>query len=124
MSNKTTQATTPTVFTTDLAINLLSVVKRNNERFYQHWFNALSEAGTEVATILEDFSYYNGLKSRFEAELEEYVETGEYGHFTIEEIEALDLADAYQDLQIDADRFTINEIKWFVNTIRNFYSAE
>ena len=38
MSNTTTQATTPTVFTTDLAINLLSVVKRNNERFYQHWF--------------------------------------------------------------------------------------
>ena len=33
MLNKTEQATTPTVFTTDLAINLLSVVKRNNERF-------------------------------------------------------------------------------------------
>ena len=119
MSNKTEQR-----FTTDLAINLLSVVKRNNERFYQHWFNALSEAGTEVATILEQFSYYNGLKSRFEAELEEYVETGEYGHFTISEKEALDLADAYQDLQLGADRFTISEINWFVNTVRNFYSAE
>ena len=124
MQNKLEQATTPTVFTTDVAINLLSVVKRNNERFNLHWFNALSKAGTEFATILEQFSYYNGLKSRFEDELEEYIETGEYGHFTIEEREALDLADAYQNLQIDADRFTINEIKWFVNTIRNFYSAE
>ena len=123
MLNKLTQATTPTVFTTDLAINLLSVLKRNNERFYQHWFNALSEAGTEVATILEQFSYYNGLKSRFEAELEEYVETGEYGHFNISEKEGLDIADIYQDLQTGADRFTINEINWFVNTIRNFYSA-
>ena len=56
MLNKTEQR-----FTTDVAINLLSVVKRNNERFYQHWFNALSEAGTEVAEILEQFSYYNGL---------------------------------------------------------------
>ncbi len=124
MSNTTTQAKTPTVFTTDLAINLLSVVKRNNERFYQHWFNALSEAGTEVATILEDFSYYNGLKSRFEAELEEYVETGEYGHFNISEKEGLDIADIYQDLQIGADRFTINEINWFAKVVRYLHSGE
>ena len=123
MSNQIEQAKAPTVFTTDLAINLLSVVKRNNERFYQHWFNELSKAGTEVATILEDFSYYNGLKSRFEAELEEYVETGEYGHFNITEKEGLDIADVYQDLEFGADRFTINEINWFVNTVRNFYSA-
>ena len=123
MSNTTTQAIAPTVFTTDLAINLLSVLKRNNERFYQHWFNELSKAGTEVATILEDFSYYNGLKSRFEDELEEYIETGEYGHFNITEKEGLDIADVYQDLEFGADRFTINEIKWFVNTVRNFYSA-
>ena len=119
MSNRTEQR-----FTTDVAINLLSVVKRNNERFYQHWFNALSEAGTEVASILEDFSYYNGLKSRFEAELEEYVETGEYGHFNISEKEGLDIADIYQDLQTGADRFTINEINWFAKTVSNFYSAE
>ena len=122
MSNKTTQATTPTVFTTDLAINLLSVVKRNKERFNSLTINSLKDA--ETILDLQNFHYLRDLKSRFEAELEEYVETGEYGHFTIEEREALDLADAYQNLQIDADRFTINEIKWFVNTIRNFYSAE
>ena len=122
MSNKLAQATTPTVFTTDLAINLLSVVKRNNERFNSLTINSLKDA--ETILDLQNFHYLRDLKSRFEAELEEYVETGEYGHFTIEEREALDLADAYQNLQIDADRFTINEIKWFVNTIRNFYSAE
>ena len=122
MSNVTTQATTPTVFTTDLAINLLSVVKRNNKRFNSLTINSLKDA--ETILDLQNFHYLRDLKSRFEAELEEYVETGEYGHFTIEEREALDLADAYQNLQIDADRFTINEIKWFVNTIRNFYSAE
>ncbi len=118
MSNTTEQR-----FTTDVAINLLSVVKRNNERFYQHWFNALSEAGTEVAEILEQFSYYNGLKSRFEAELEEYVETGEYGHFTITEKEDLDIADIYQDLQVGADRFTIQEINWFAERVRKFSSS-
>ena len=118
MSNRTEQR-----FTTDVAINLLSVVKRNNERFYQHWFNALSEAGTEVAEILEQFSYYNGLKSRFEAELEEYVETGEYGHFTITPKEDLDIADIYQDLQFGADRFTIQEINWFAERVRKFYSS-
>ena len=122
MSNKTEQATTPTVFTTDVAINLLSVVKRNNERFNSLTINSLKDA--ETILDLQNFHYFRDLKSRLEAELEEYVETGEYGHFTIEEREALDLADAYQNLQIDADRFTINEIKWFVNTIRNFYSAE
>ena len=122
MRNQTTQATTPTVFTTDVAINLLSVVKRNNERFNSLTINSLKDA--ETILDLQNFHYLRDLKSRFEAELEEYVETGEYGHFTIEEREALDLADAYQNLQIDADRFTINEIKWFVNTIRNFYSAE
>ena len=122
MRNQTTQATTPTVFTTDVAINLLSVVKRNNERFNSLTINSLKDA--ETILDLQNFHYFRDLKSRFEAELEEYVETGEYGHFTIEEREALDLADAYQNLQIDADRFTINEIKWFVNTIRNFYSAE
>ena len=122
MSNKTEQATTPTVFTTDVAINLLSVVKRNNVRFNSLTINSLKDA--ETILDLQNFHYFRDLKSRFEAELEEYVETGEYGHFTIEKREALDLADAYQNLQIDADRFTINEIKWFVNTIRNFYSAE
>ena len=122
MRNQTTQATTPTVFTTDVAINLLSVVKRNNERFNSLTINSLKDA--ETILDLQNFHYLRDLKSRFEAELEEYVETGEYGHFTIEEREALDLADAYQNLQIDADKFTINEIKWFVNTIRNFYSAE
>lgn len=122
MQNKLAQATTPTVFTTDVAINLLSVVKRNNERFNSLTINSLKDA--ETILDLQNFHYFRDLKSRFEAELEEYVETGEYGHFTIEEREALDLADAYQNLQIDADRFTINEIKWFVDTIRNFYSAK
>ena len=122
MSNKTEQATTPTVFTTDVAINLLSVVKRNKERFNSTLIASLFDI--ETVSELQNLSYFRNLNNRFESELEEYVETGEYGHFTIEEREALDLADAYQDLQIDADRFTINEIKWFVNTIRNFYSAE
>lgn len=122
MLNKLAQATTPTVFTTDVAINLLSVVKRNKERFNSTLIASLFDI--ETVSELQNLSYFRNLNNRFESELEEYVETGEYGHFTIEEREALDLADAYQDLQIDADRFTINEIKWFVNTIRNFYSAE
>ena len=122
MSNTTEQATTPTVFTTDVAINLLSVVKRNNERFNSLTINSLKDA--ETILDLQNFHYFRDLKSRFEAELEEYVETGEYGHFTIEEKEALDLADAYQDLQLGADKFTISEINWFINTVRNFYSAE
>ena len=122
MQNKLEQATTPTVFTTDVAINLLSVVKRNKERFNSTLIASLFDI--ETVSELQNLSYFRNLNNRFESELEEYVETGEYGHFTIEEREALDLADAYQDLQIDADRFTINEIKWFVNTIRNFYSAE
>ena len=122
MSNTTTQATTPTVFTTDLAINLLSVVKRNKEKFNSTLIDSLFEV--ETVSELQNLSYFKNLNNRFESELEEYVETGEYGHFTIEEKEALDLADAYQDLQIGADRFTINEIKWFVNTIRNIYSAK
>ena len=122
MRNKLEQATTPTVFTTDVAINLLSVVKRNKEKFNSTLIDSLFDV--ETVSELQNLSYFKNLNNRFESELEEYVETGEYGHFTIEEREALDLADAYQDLQIDADRFTINEIKWFVNTIRNFYSAE
>ena len=122
MSNKLTQATTPTVFTTDLAINLLSVVKRNKERFNSTLIDSLFDV--ETVSELQNLSYFKNLNNRFESELEEYVETGEYGHFTIEEKEALDLADAYQDLQTGSDRFTISEIKWFVNTICNFYSAK
>ena len=121
MSNQIEQAKAPTVFTTDLAINLLSVVKRNKEKFNSTLIDSLFEV--ETVSELQNLSYFKNLNNRFESELEEYVETGEYGHFTIEEKEALDLADAYQDLQLNADRFTINEIKWFVNTVRNFYSA-
>ena len=122
MLNKTEQATMPTVFTTDVAINLLSVVKRNKEKFNSTLIDSLFDV--ETVSELQNLSYFKNLNNRFESELEEYVETGEYGHFTIEEKEALDLADAYQDLQLNADRFTINEIKWFVKTVRNFYSAE
>ena len=64
------------------------------------------------------------MKSRFEAELEEYVETGEYGHFNISEKEGLDIADIYQDLQTGADRFTINEINWFAKVVRYLHSGE
>ena len=122
MSNQIEQAKAPTVFTTDVAINLLSVVKRNKERFNSTLIDSLFEV--ETVSELQNLSYFKNLNNRFESELEEYVETGEYGHFTIEEKEALELADAYQDLQTGADRFTINEINWFVNTIRNFYSAK
>ena len=116
------QATTPTVFTTDVAINLLSVVKRNNERFNSLTINSLKDA--ETILDLQNFHYFRDLKSRFEAELEEYVETGEYGHFNITEKEGLDIADVYQDLEFGADRFTINEINWFAKVVRYLHSAE
>ena len=122
MSNKLTQATTPTVFTTDLAINLLSVVKRNKEKFNSTLIDSLFDV--ETVSELQNLSYFKNLNNRFESELEEYVETGEYGHFTIEEKEALDLADAYQDLQTGADRFTINEINWFAKVVRYLHSAK
>lgn len=122
MSNTTTQATTPTVFTTDVAINLLSVVKRNKERFNSTLIDSLFDV--ETVSELQNLSYFKNLNNRFESELEEYVETGEYGHFTIEEKEALDLADAYQDLEFGADRFTINEINWFAKTVRYLHSGE
>ena len=105
--------------TKDVAINLLSVVKRNKERFNSTLIDSLFDV--ETVSELQNLSYFKNLNNRFESELEEYVETGEYSHFTIEEKEALDLADAYQDLEFGADRFTISEIKWFVNTIREFY---
>ena len=108
--------------TTDVAINLLSVVKRNNEKFNIALLNSLNEV--QETSDLYNFDYIRILKSKCEAELEEYVETGEYGHFTIEEKEALDLADAYQDLQIGADRFTINEINWFAKVVRYLHSAK
>ena len=122
MSNKTEQATTPTVFTTDVAINLLSVVKRNKERFNSTLIASLFDI--ETVSELQNLSYFRNLNNRFESELEEYVETGEYGHFTIEERETLDLADAYQDLQTGADRFTINEINWFAKVVRYLHSGE
>ena len=122
MRNTTTQATTPTVFTTDVAINLLSVVKRNKEKFNSTLIDSLFDV--ETVSELQNLSYFKNLNNRFESELEEYVETGEYGHFNITEKEGLDIADVYQDLEFGADRFTINEINWFAKVVRYLHSGE
>jgi hypothetical protein len=70
---------------------------------------------------LYNFNFIRILKSKCEAELEEYVETGRNGHFTITKQEALHIAGIYESLKFAEDKFTVQEINWFVKTIREFY---
>ena len=105
--------------TKDVAINLLSVVKRNNERFNIALLNSLNEA--QETSDLYNFDYIRILKSKCEAELEEYLETGGHGYFTITKQEALCIAGVYESLKLGDDKFTTQEINWFVKTIREFY---
>ena len=105
--------------TKDVAINLLSVVKRNNERFNIALLNSLNEV--EETSDLYNFDYIRILKSKCEAELEEYVETGKNCHFTITKQEALHIAGIYESFKLADDKFTVQEINWFIKTIREFY---
>ena len=114
MSNTTEQR-----FTTDVAINLLSVVKRNKEKFNSTLIDSLFDV--ETVSELQNLSYFKNLNNRFESELEEYVETGRNCHFTITKQEALHIAGIYESLKFADDKFTVQEINWFVKTIREFY---